>query len=464
MKYVEIRELGEIITGKTPPTENQFFYDGDYPFITPTDIESFDKKYLCSTERTLSSLGAKKVKSCKLPAKSICFVCIGSTIGKMCMTNCESYTNQQINSVIPNKRCDNDYLFYYLRYVNEYFRSIGAGTGSGKGIVNKTVFSKTKIQINEDKKEQKKIADVLSTYDELIENNNKRIKILEQMAENLYKEWFVRFRFPGHESVEFENAIPKGWESVSLSELLLDSFNGGWGTDVAEAKNVYEGYVIRGTDIPDIKNADMKNLPLRYHTENHIITKQLIKDDIIIELSNGNIDNIGRSLLITNGLIEKLGKVMCASFCKTLRCKNHRFALSLFFQINYMQKVGLLNFYKNTGTNGINNFNFKRFLKQKIICPKEELLISLEKIYELVEKYRNLNENLSNQRGMLLPRLMSGKLEVGEKQEKGLEFKPKKTFVEFKNEFKAAARKDGGLTEQDLEELYKAYCDDSLDE
>ena len=74
------------------------------------------------------------------------------------------------------------------------------------------------------------------------------------------------------------------------------------------------------------------------------------------------------------------------------------------------------------------------------------------------------NQNLMKQRDMLLPRLMSGKLEVKENHSKVLEFKPKKTFAEFKNVFKAAARKDGGLTEQALEELYNAYCDDSRDE
>lgn len=181
---------------------------------------SFDKKYLQSTDRTLSALGANKIKSSKLPANSICFVCIGSTIGKMCMTNCVSYTNQQINSIIPNEKCDNDYLFYLLRYANEYFRSIGAGTGSGKGIVNKTIFSKTKMQISENKEHQQRIASILSAYDDLIENNNKRIKILEQMAENLYKEWFVRFRFPNYQNTEFENGIPNGWNVVKIKKCV----------------------------------------------------------------------------------------------------------------------------------------------------------------------------------------------------------------------------------------------------
>lgn len=70
---------------------------------------------------------------------------------------------------------------------------------------------------------QEKISKILSTYDELIENNNKRIKLLEQMAENLYKEWFVRFRFPNHENTEFENGIPKGWEIKNY--LMLQMLN-----------------------------------------------------------------------------------------------------------------------------------------------------------------------------------------------------------------------------------------------
>lgn len=67
---------------------------------------------------------------------------------------------------------------------------------------------------------QSKVADILSTYDDLIENNNKRIKLLEQMAENLYKEWFVRFRFPGYENVEFDGTLPSGWQYQLISESM----------------------------------------------------------------------------------------------------------------------------------------------------------------------------------------------------------------------------------------------------
>ena len=113
-----------------------------------------------------------------------------------------------------------DTLFYTIindelavpYYLYLYIKSLDlSGFDSGASIpsMNKKAYNKIKINLPE-KNVQFKIASILSAYDDLIENNNKRIKILEQMAENLYKEWFVRFRFPGYETAEFENGIPKG--------------------------------------------------------------------------------------------------------------------------------------------------------------------------------------------------------------------------------------------------------------
>lgn len=423
MKYVEIRELGEIVTGKTPPTENLDFYGGEYPFITPSDIVSFDKKYLQSTDRTLSALGANKIKSSKLPANSICFVCIGSTIGKMCMTNCVSYTNQQINSIIPNEKCDNDYLFYLLRYANEYFRSIGAGTGSGKGIVNKTIFSKTKMQISENKEHQQRIASILSAYDDLIENNNKRIKILEQMAENLYKEWFVRFRFPNHQNAEFENSalgkIPKTFSVVKMKDVIDDYIGGGWGNDDSDKSFSIGAYVIRGTDFPNIKKGDISSCPFRYHKASNYSSRRLKKDDIIIEVSGGTAEQpVGRTIIITEDIINRFdGKVICASFCKMLRLKHNAISPMYFiYWMNYLYQSRIIDSFQLQST-GIINFKFEYFLRKgDVLLPPQDIMIDfsnkVEKLKAQINKIAEINDNLIKQRDMLLPRLMSGKLNV----------------------------------------------------
>ncbi len=459
-KYVQLKDIGKVITGKTPPTCDERNFNGDFPFITPTDIKSFDEKLITETERTISNVGYKKLKNILLPKDSICFVCIGSTIGKMCFTVKESFTNQQINSLIVNHNYNAEYVFYLLRYIKNYFQQIGDSAGSGKGIVNKTTFEKSKILVEADIIYQRKIASILSTYDKLIENNNKRIKILEQMAENLYKEWFVRFRFPGYETTEFENGIPKGWEKVFLGEVLLNHFNGGWGLDNAKGNKTNKGFVIRGTDIWNIKSANLSEIPCRYHSLSEIHNKQLEIGDIIIELSNGNINNVGRSLYVSEYILNKFDYLMCASFCKTLRPKNSRYGKAINFMVIYLQKSNLLSFYKNTGTNGINNFNFKRFLRQEVIVPSEYLLDKIQDIYNLVDKYRDEIINLKKQRDLLLPRLMNGILEVIMENKESIKTH-KFDYINKEwanrqydeNNFAVAARKDGTVSEESISKL-----------
>ena len=109
------------------------------------------------------------------------------------------------------------WLYYYLSTsaIQSYFEMIASGTSQhfiGLGHLRN-------LKIEDYNHASKRITDILSTFDSLIELNNKRVKALEQMAENLYKEWFVRFRFPGHENAEFENGIPKGWEYHQLNSI-----------------------------------------------------------------------------------------------------------------------------------------------------------------------------------------------------------------------------------------------------
>lgn len=249
---------------------------------------------------------------------------------------------------------------------------------------------------------QDKIAKVLENYDQLIENNNKRIQLLEDMAEFLYNEWFIK-----------SNDVCK---TTKLADLMKGYFNGGWGKEEQEKNEKNEGYVIRGTDIPDVLNSYYDNVPLRFHSDNDIRNKQLQENDIIMELSNGNINNIGRTLLITKDLLDKYGNLMCASFCKTMRFKNNKDSMSALLLIRYLQNSGKMFFYKNTGTNGINNFNFKRFLKQDIYLLDDNVYLRIKDAYALASKYRQENYNLMKQRDSLLPRLMSGKLSVEGKE------------------------------------------------
>ena len=191
-----INDLGQIITGSTPPTKKTEYYGNEYPFITPTDMK-IDSR-IVHTERFLSQKGYEYNKNRLLPPNTVCVVCIAS-IGKTCMTTAPSITNQQINSVVVNQQeYDPFFVYYLLKTKIEILHNVASGVASP--IVNKSTFGNLEVCVPP-LPTQRKIAAILSTYDDLIENNTRRIKILEDMAQTLYREWFVHFRFPGHENV-----------------------------------------------------------------------------------------------------------------------------------------------------------------------------------------------------------------------------------------------------------------------
>jgi len=215
-----IGELGEVITGYTPPTKKTEYFGIEYPFITPTDMSKNAR--IVETERFLSQKGYEYRKNRLLPPNSVCFTCIGATIGKICMTNVSSATNQQINSIIVNRSKHNPNFVYYLLR-NETERIKGLASGAATPIIKKSTFSSVGVCVP-NLPTQRKIALILSAYDDLIENNTRRIKILEEMAQTIYREWFVHFRFPGHEKVKMVGSemglIPEGWEVKKLGDKI----------------------------------------------------------------------------------------------------------------------------------------------------------------------------------------------------------------------------------------------------
>ena len=217
-KTINIGDLGTIITGKTPPTTNKNYY-GDYAvFIKPTDI-SEQSKYTYETEEMYSKLAAEKYESSLIPKGAICVPCIGTIGTKMTMTPCDCYTNQSINSIICNENYDNEYVYYLIKNFLPGLKAYNLGTASGREYVSKSNFEKIELVAEQDQEIQKKIGIILSRYDSLIENYQKQIKLLEEAAQRLYKEWFVDLRFPGHENTNIIDGVPEGWEKKTIDDV-----------------------------------------------------------------------------------------------------------------------------------------------------------------------------------------------------------------------------------------------------
>lgn len=219
LRTVRIGDLGRVVTGKTPPSSQAGLFGELHPFLTPTDIDGF-ARYI-EPVRFLSPAGRDYQYRLMLPERAVCVVCIGATIGKVCMTARPSFTNQQINSVVVNEDEHDPFFVYHLMTTLRDELKSNAG-GAATPIINKTVFSEIEVSVPP-LPIQRRIAGILSAYDELIENSQRRIKILESMARALYREWFVHFRFPGHESLPRVTSplgeIPQGWEVKKLFDL-----------------------------------------------------------------------------------------------------------------------------------------------------------------------------------------------------------------------------------------------------
>lgn len=268
---------------------------------------------------------------------------------------------------------------------------------------------------------QKKIAAILSTYDDLINVDKSQIKILENMATELYKEWFVRFRFPNWQNTTFEKGIPKSWHPVKMSELVSYYIGGGWGEDSPDMEYSEEAYVIRGTDIPKVDQMIEKGVPYRYHKPSNLQSRQLKEFDLVFEVSGGSTNQLlGRNVMISNTLLESFNnKVMCASFCKLIRFdlkKVNPYFMKYYMKLYY--DYDLVGVYQVQST-GISNYQFESFLKhQLVIVPERSVMDSFENLVRpIIKKIESLGQQvkiLESVKAELIPRLISGKLSVDE--------------------------------------------------
>lgn len=305
----------------------------------------------------------------------------------------------------------------YMGFINNYI-SGAAQPGINAPTLGRFSFKLPPIQI------QGKIANILSNYDTLIKNNNERISILEEMVQKFYKEWFIDFNFPGKKTSEFKDSeigkIPKNWDVKPIEKLLKYQIGGGWGNENSGSKFSEKAFVIRGADIPSAKHGDISKCPLRYHTKSNLQSRLLEENDIVFEVSGGSKGQpVGRSLLLNKHLFKYFDEnVICASFCKLIRVDENK----ILPEYIYMH---LLNIYNNgeiekyqTQSTGIINFKFTFFLEhERILIPEkfiqEEFKKIIRPIFDEISLLGNKNEMLKQTRDLLLPRLISGEINIG---------------------------------------------------
>ena len=202
---VKVAELGKVVTGKTPKTAIPENYGGDIPFLTPSDDMSV--KYVSATAKTLSEKGVAEVKNALLPPDSVCVSCIGSDLGKVVITTENTVTNQQINSIIVDKEhFDVSFIYYAMLILGKKLNFISK-TSTAVPIVNKSSFSSYEIMCPS-LEQQKTIAVILSSLDSKIECNREINDNLYAQAKAIFEQQFIDLE-----------TIPDGWKKGNLLDI-----------------------------------------------------------------------------------------------------------------------------------------------------------------------------------------------------------------------------------------------------
>lgn len=291
------------------------------------------------------------------------------------------------------------YLAYYLCQpsMKSYMENLAAGAAQAKLGIYK--IEKMKVQLPE-VGVQKAVVEIVDKYDHLIEVNNKRIKVLEQMAENLYKEWFVRFRFPGHESAEFVDGIPKGWGYCSV-ESLSDILQRGISPDYDdEGKLTVISQKCIRQNIMDIREARQQTKAFKPELNLQD------GDTVICSTGTGTLGRVGQ-------VYGDYPNTTFDSHVTLVRSKENLGKHYLYWILKEMQP-----WFMNMGIGSTNQQELYRstIKNAKALRAEESLVKRFESIIDPIhQEIINLiksQDSLTQQRDLLLPRLMSGKLEV----------------------------------------------------
>ncbi len=404
MKYT-IGELAEIIDGdrgSNYPKQDEFYDTGYCLFLNTGNVTkvgfSFDSIQFITEEKD------GLLRKGKLKRGDIVYT-TRDTVGNAAFySSSVPYDHIRINSGMVILRCRNEIVdtrFLYQVLKSEYYRPYFKKYCTGSAQPQLPIKNLSTIALDvPDKDLQIHIADILSAYDDLIENNQKQIKLLEEAAQRLYKEWFVDLRFPGYETTPVVNGVPDGWEKHSFSEKV--SIMSG-GTPKTELKEFYGG------GIPFYSPKDHDGSFFAFKTEASITeaglancNSSLFPENTIIITARGT---VGKTVLLAVPMAMNQS-------CYALKCDELNLPYYLFFALN--AEVQKLKAMSNGGV--FNTIIVKTFDNIQIVFPSNGLAFRFEeKVSPIMEQIKaKMQENmlLTEARDRLLPKLMSGEIEV----------------------------------------------------
>lgn len=479
LKHLEELEISLIDgdRGKKYPKQSDFTCEGDCLFLSAKNVTKtgfeFEQLAFISFEKDA------ELRAGKIQVGDVIITTRG-TIGNVAYygESCQ-FKHVRINSgmiiVRANERRWNTKFLYFVLTSEIVKQQIDALT-SGSAVPQFPARDIRKLLLPDvDKTIQDSIDIQLTALNEKITLNRRINQTLEQIAQALFKSWFVDFdpvvdnaldagffeqdlefsdellrraeaRKAVRENADFkplpENIrqifpaafeecsepslglggwMPGGWVYDCFSELLSSTIGGDWGKDSQDEKHTTQSRIVRGTDIPDLISGQLSNAPLRWVDPKKLQSRQIEAGDIIIEVSGGSpTQSTGRSIFMTQSMLNRLGGVVePASFCRRFKPKSFCLGILASLHLQAIYSDGKMWEYQNQST-GIANFQTKFFLEaERVLMPSDKVLENFCQIVTpLIEKSQNSEQvALAKLRDTLLPKLISGELEVDTAEE-----------------------------------------------
>lgn len=379
--------------------------------------DKVNKENYISTENMLSNRGGVENATTVASAKSfpaykkgdILLSNIRPYFKKIWYATQEGGCSNDVLVVKAGKTVDSKFLYYVLSDNNFFNYSTVTAKGTKMPRGSQNAIMKYWVP-NLDLPTQKKIADILSSYDELIKANNERIELLEQTVQELYKEWFVRFRFPGYENAKFEEGIPEGWSYVRFGKAI-DIIDGDRGVNYPKQEEFYpEGdCLFLNAGNVTTKGFDFSSCAYITKEKDAILRKGKVQHGDVLLTTRGTVGNVAfynetmtfSEMRINSGMVilRNLGVVSPEYIYTSLRHE-------------YLQK--LMTMYASGSAQP--QLPIKDMKRMKIIKSDTKTMERFTEmsadIYNQISLLIMKNQTLAKQRDMMLPRLMSGKLEV----------------------------------------------------
>lgn len=399
---IKLKDICSLVTsGGTPlRSVSEYYEGGTIPWMKTGEVK---RGLVFETEEYITERALKESSAKLIPINSLIVAMYGDgvTAGNVAINKIPLATNQACcNFVVDPKKAFYKFIYYYLKA--SYSNLVGLKLGGSQQNLNAKSLKEFPLRIPE-LAVQKKIASTLSAYDDLIENNRRRIELLERMAEELYREWFVRFRFPDHQRVSLEKGIPQGWELVKLADAF--DYTGG-GTPAKDMSRYWsEGTVnwFTPSDITASKGIFLNNSSDRCTDEGLANSSaKVFPAYSVMMTSRATIGAIGINL---TPACTNQGFISCIP--------NENYPLAYLYHWLKLSKPHFECL--STGatfpelTKGV-------FKKIEILTPPKGLVCRFENLatpfFKEIESLQRANAELESTRSLLLTRLISGKLPV----------------------------------------------------